>query len=379
MVPLAHLEKRMQIRQLIIQVAMDRTKKAQATLAGPPRILIACVRCKTRKIRCNGETPQCGNCVTRGAECNYAPARKYRGPGKGKHNSEAVEGVKQLSSSSSQPPDNGNSSSQYEKGKSISPAVSLTNVPKSPTSYYGTIINNPTAQQQDASVGPSPRQVSIQSRLQIFPDFLLPDAFDTHLKSFKGNLGCVNTAQRFAPLMPQHISRRMVQNSFADIMADHQLLDLPNFLVLLDAQYADSSIAPAEDPSRWAFVNAIIALAARFKIAPGSEAELSDIAHGFYQNAVTVIPEVILRDPSLLSVQALLGMAIFARGIPDTRACIMLTANASRQLELFNFGRLTVGCMIGVEEEEQYQQLCRVAYKFHKDTGYIIAPSSNLR
>lgn len=157
-------------------------------------------------------------------------------------------------------------------------------------------------------------------------------------------------------------------------MAEHQLLDLPNFLVLLDAQYTDSSVAPAENPSRWAFVNAIIALAARFKIAPGSEAELSDIAHGFYQNAITVIPELILQDPSLLSIQALLGMAMFAQRISDTRVCIMLTANASRQLELFNVGRLTAGRMIEVEEEEQYQQLCRVVCKFNRDTGYIIPP-----
>ncbi|KAH6995991.1 hypothetical protein BKA56DRAFT_609270 [Ilyonectria sp. MPI-CAGE-AT-0026] len=309
---------------------MDRTTKAQETPAGSPRILIA-------------------------------PVRKYRGPGKGKKNSEAVEGVAQLSSSSSQPP-NSNSSSQYAKGESTVLATPLTEIPKPAPKCYGLVINNSIAQQRDGSVDPSQPQVSIQGLLQAFPDFLLPGAFDTHLKAFKGNLSCVNTTQRFAPLMPQHISRRMVQNSFADIMAEHQLLDLPNFLVLLDAQYADSSISPAENPSRWAFVNAIIALAARFKIAPGSEAELSDIAHGFYQNSITVIPELILQDPSLLSIQALLGMAMFAQGISDTRACIMLAANASRQLELFNVGRLTAGRMIEAEEEEQYQQLCRVAY-----------------
>lgn len=285
----------------------------------------------------------------------------------------------QLSSSSSQPPDNSNSSSQEEKGESIVPAIPLTEIPKPAPTYYGLTINNSIAQKRDASVGSSQRQVSTQSRMQIFPDFLLPGAFDIQLKAFKGNLGRVNTAQRFAPLMPQHISRRMVQNSFAEIMAEHQLLDLQSFLVLLDAQYADSPIAPAENPSRWAFVNAIIALAARFKIAPGSEAELSDIAHGFYQNAITVIPELILQDPSLLSIQALLSMAIFAQRISDTRACIMLTANATRQLELFNVGRLTAGRMIEAEEEEQYQQLCRVACKVNRDTGYIIPPSSNLR
>ncbi len=42
----------------------------------------ACLHCKARKRRCDGKTPACTNCIAHGAECNYAPVRKTRGPGK---------------------------------------------------------------------------------------------------------------------------------------------------------------------------------------------------------------------------------------------------------------------------------------------------------
>lgn len=136
--------------------------------------------------------------------------------------------------------------------------------------------------------------------------------------------------------MPPEIARRLIQNSFTEVMAEHQLMDLSTFVKLLDAQYAASSVGSGGNPARWTMVNAVIALAIRFKTAPGSEAALSDITHGFYQNATRVLPELILQDTCLLSVQALLTMAMFAQCIPDIRASIMLATNASRQAGIVN-------------------------------------------
>ncbi|SPQ25328.1 b165ec75-d9ef-49ad-af7f-f074c688d52e [Thermothielavioides terrestris] len=48
----------------------------------PTRIFIACTRCKVRKNRCDGGKPSCGNCLARGALCEYPTVRKTRGPGK---------------------------------------------------------------------------------------------------------------------------------------------------------------------------------------------------------------------------------------------------------------------------------------------------------
>lgn len=181
----------------------------------------------------------------------------------------------------------------------------------------------------------SQRRPNVERELPIFADFLLPDQYDQHLYTIKRDLGDATATRRFVPLMPYRISKRLMDNSFTDVMAEYQLLDLPSFMMLLDAQYAASSVDPADNSAQWALVNAVLALAIRFKMAPGSENSLSDIPRGYYQNAITVTPDLILQAPSLLSIQALLVMAIFARDIGDRQAFVMLANNASHQLKLF--------------------------------------------
>jgi hypothetical protein len=157
-----------------------------------------------------------------------------------------------------------------------------------------------------------------------------------HRATVVGHIEDVAAGRRaYTPLLPRHIASRLIQNSFDAIMADHPLLDLPTFAALADEQYAAGSTDPAGNPARWALVNAVFALALSFKIAPGAESELCMFPRALYQNAAAVLPELILHgDPSLLSVQALLAMALFALALSDSRSAAMLTANASRQVEL---------------------------------------------
>lgn len=160
-----------------------------------------------------------------------------------------------------------------------------------------------------------------------------------------------------------------MRNTFTEIMAEHQLIDLSDFMALLDAQHAASSTGPADNPARWAIINAVIAIALRYKTAPGSEGELSDIQHGYYRNATAVIPDLILQDASLLSIQALLAMAIFASGIPDTQASVMLVTNASRQLEMFSRGQSLSGRVLETGEAKYHEQLSRVINTFERNAS----------
>ncbi|KAF3769797.1 hypothetical protein M406DRAFT_325280 [Cryphonectria parasitica EP155] len=146
-------------------------------------------------------------------------------------------------------------------------------------------------------------------------------------------------------------------------MAEYQLLAMPSFLALLDAQYAASAAGPAGQPARWGLVNAVLATALRSKIAPGAEAELSVVANAFYRNAISVIQELILQQPSLLSIQALLAMAIFAKDIPDTQAYYMLSTNASRQVESFDISSSTTDPV----DFQRYKQVYQIAYMFSAD------------
>ncbi|CAA7268831.1 unnamed protein product [Cyclocybe aegerita] len=66
-----------------IALAPDQPPTTQGKVRA--RVYVACVQCRTRKIRCDGAKPVCHNCGLRsnGCDgCNYDPAPKRRGPDK---------------------------------------------------------------------------------------------------------------------------------------------------------------------------------------------------------------------------------------------------------------------------------------------------------
>ncbi|KAF7365168.1 hypothetical protein MVEN_00388300 [Mycena venus] len=63
------------------KVPSDFDQNPQPTII-PKKILVACDFCRGRKLRCDGGTPKCANCLTRGMMCKYRPEPKRRGPGK---------------------------------------------------------------------------------------------------------------------------------------------------------------------------------------------------------------------------------------------------------------------------------------------------------
>ncbi|KAK9416398.1 putative Transcription factor domain-containing protein [Seiridium unicorne] len=192
-------------------------------------------------------------------------------------------------------------------------------------------------------------------------DFLFPDVFNNNFKLLKQSASRDVLARKFTALMPLHITKRLIKNSFAEAFGGDQPMELPQLLTLLDAQFADSSIDPGSDPARWALVNSVTALALRFKTAPGSEADMSVISSAFYQNATIVIPDLILQTPNLMSMQALVSIAMFAKGIPDTTALSALATNVSLQLELLSQKRPSADELNDTERQAERLALCNIS------------------
>ena len=226
-----------------------------------------------------------------------------------------------------------------------------------------TVVTNKPIGQQPTTTESSQTQLSIKNQIPIFPEFLLPGAFDENLKPYKTAIAEGIAARNYTPLLPLHISRRLIENSFAEIMAEHQLMPLTQLMAHLENHFADSAHDPGGNYSRWALVNAVMALAIRSKTAPGSQAIL-DIAHGIYENATKVLPELMLQDPHLLSIQALLAMASFAREVGNVSAFVMLASSASRQLELLTVSWPSMDRVIVSEEAEQFEQAYKATNTF---------------
>ncbi|PVH92276.1 hypothetical protein DM02DRAFT_544014 [Periconia macrospinosa] len=50
----------------------------KAPAAKRPRVSMACRRCRTRKVRCNGGKPTCANCQESSEPCVYDETRRNR-------------------------------------------------------------------------------------------------------------------------------------------------------------------------------------------------------------------------------------------------------------------------------------------------------------
>jgi len=225
------------------------------------------------------------------------------------------------------------------------------------------VINNSISERSTAPTILDSSQVTINNRFPMFPEFLLPGAFEETMNKYKTAIAEGIAARNYTPLLPLHISRRLIENSFAEIMAEIQFMSLAHFVAHLEEHFADNSHDPSGNYSRWALVNAMMALAIQSKTAPGSQA-IVDITHRIYENATKVLPELRLQEPHLLSIQAFLAMACFAREVGNVSAFVMLATSASRQLELLTVSWPSKDRVIVSEEVEQFEQAYKAASVF---------------
>lgn len=58
-------------------------QKNPSSTKGSGPSLLACLFCRARHLKCDGQTPVCGRCAASGADCQYTPSRRgYKGPSK---------------------------------------------------------------------------------------------------------------------------------------------------------------------------------------------------------------------------------------------------------------------------------------------------------
>lgn len=169
---------------------------------------------------------------------------------------------------------------------------------------------------------------------QSFPVFLYPENGMLALQELKRAVTQERKSpEGFVPLISQDLIRNLFDVTYDEITAVYPMFDLPTIHTLIAEQHAVSSTGPAGNPARWVIVNTWIALGVRFKMTPGSEAELECVIKAYYRNAVLVLPELILQPANKESILALLFMAVYAEGAMDHRSYVMLVTNAVRQIE----------------------------------------------
>lgn len=127
------------------------------------------------------------------------------------------------------------------------------------------------------------------------------------------------------PLPPKEEVLRLVEVFFHGYNRFFPLFDPQSFMSLLERQFAGQ---PDKRVGWWASLNAVIAIGLLLQGPEHGGIDATGQAWGYTHNAFGAFTELTIRSTDLLSVQALLSMAVLMQGNGDPQATSMLVTSA---------------------------------------------------
>ena len=169
----------------------------------------------------------------------------------------------------------------------------------------------------------------------------------------------------FKPLPGRQECYALLKDYFANFNCMFPLFHEPTFMHLVDKHY---SLDPYEGSGWWASLNVALAIAHRLRVMSNVVGqEEDDHAWGYLKNAMAVMTELTMRNTDLLSVQALLGMALFLQGTPNPQPSFFLVAAAIRLAHSIGLHKRGSGFNLNAVENEQRKRVFWIAYLLDKD------------
>lgn len=169
----------------------------------------------------------------------------------------------------------------------------------------------------------------------------------------------------FRQLPPKNEAVSLLKDFFENFNCMFPLYHQPTFMHLVERQYSRD---PYEGSGWWASLNVALAIAHRLRVmsnlVPHEEDEK---AWGYLKNAMAVCTELTLRNTDLLSVQALLGMALFLQGTPNPQPTFFLVAAAIRSSHSIGLHKRGSGFNLNPVEIEQRKRVFWIGYMLDKD------------
>ncbi|KAL4905402.1 fungal-specific transcription factor domain-containing protein [Aspergillus multicolor] len=164
----------------------------------------------------------------------------------------------------------------------------------------------------------------------------------------------------FKSLPPRAEVFSLLQDYFSTVNLIFPLYHEKTFMQLVEWQYTQQT---CDDAARWASINIMLALAYEYRFSNSQKSEKDrEKAWLYYKNALSVFPELVLRRTDLLSVQALLGMAIFLRGNSGSQATMPIVTAAIRASHRMGLHRETPRPHLSKLEQQQRRNVFWIAY-----------------
>ena len=169
----------------------------------------------------------------------------------------------------------------------------------------------------------------------------------------------------FKPLPGRQECFALLKDYFEHFNQMLPLFHEPTFMHLVDRHY---SLEPYEGSGWWASLNVALAIAHRLRVMSNIVSpEEDEQAWGYLKNAMAVMTELTMRNTDLLSVQALLGMALFLQGTPNPQPSFFLVAAAIRLAHSIGLHKRGSGFNLNQVEDEQRKRVFWIAYLLDKD------------
>ncbi|KAF4978656.1 hypothetical protein FZEAL_4999 [Fusarium zealandicum] len=169
----------------------------------------------------------------------------------------------------------------------------------------------------------------------------------------------------FRPLPTKQEALSLLQDFFENFNCIFPLFHQPTFMHLVELQYSSD---PYQGSGWWASFNIALAIAHRLRVMSNLVPQDEDNkAWGYLKNALGVFPELTMRNTDLLSVQALLGMALFMQGTPNPQPTFLLISAAMRLAHSIGLHKRGTGFNLNPIEIEQRKRVFWIAYMLDKD------------
>lgn len=169
----------------------------------------------------------------------------------------------------------------------------------------------------------------------------------------------------FVPLPPKNECISLLKDFFENFNCMFPLFHQPTFMHLVHRHYSRD---PYEGSGWWASLNIALAIAHRLRVMSHLVPQEEDQkAWGYLKNAMGVFTELTMRNTDLLSVQALLGMALFLQGTPNPQPSFFLVAAAIRLSHSIGLHKRGSGFNLNPVEIEQRKRVFWIGYMLDKD------------
>ncbi|KAL2075174.1 hypothetical protein VTL71DRAFT_116 [Oculimacula yallundae] len=356
----------------------DTTNTSPESMQSSPSVTVvikACDMCRKKKIKCEPTGQTCVQCIRYKTLCHFTPIstkRAARKPAGHKRVEELEkrlksmeESLKRATAKLQQPPSTGQSEQSLVRREVPMQVLSEEVVGWGSPSFIGHLVEN------------DPMDLVVNTPW----DTPLPQDLDTTYSY--GALISTRSGPASVPMWNDRpVTDMFARKIFKPLPPKEEMLELISislqgfneaFPLFEEAFFIDKLNDPEtsiQDPAFWAALNVILAMANRFRIAISTADELDESeTWKYFQNALSVVNQIMLLPPSLLSIKALLGMAILIQGTPNPAPYAFLNNAAMKMAQQLNLHRVVRNQIpaLSATQVEERKRIFWIAYSMDKD------------